>query len=307
MIRVYLDQNVLGYVRDGLLSLESCADIAWVYSSEHFREISRGSDRSLLGVLKELRARQLEVLLDGSWQITDEVVLQEYACPYEAFESFSESNSEAPFDETILTDVVARLWGADNWANIEALPGRASCQIEELLANEPNAQILASMRESLERSLGELVEGLKTRRPLDELREPLGLGKGRAGNVKSTNPIPEIWELIKDRCGGLSIDQFFGFDPLYKQGYASWPTYLGIVACHNVLNSIGYNTDGHLSRPRSMARIASDGAHIAHAYFCDALISADDRLCAKASAIYSYLGARTRILEVKLSGQPLVE
>jgi hypothetical protein len=60
--RIYLDQNILGYVREGSFQAAKVGDkVDWIYSDEHFREISRGSDRSFLSVLQELNAKRIRL------------------------------------------------------------------------------------------------------------------------------------------------------------------------------------------------------------------------------------------------------
>lgn len=68
-------------------------------------------------------------------------------------------------------------------------------------------------------------------------------------------------------------DQFFGFDPVDKQGYDVWSPYLGIVGCYTALNFVGYGTDKGIADPKSLPNIMSDAAHIAIASFCDAVMS----------------------------------
>jgi len=58
MMLAYLDQNVLGHIRDGDFRLADVTDVVWVYSTVHFTEISRGGDTSFLSVLRDLNARR---------------------------------------------------------------------------------------------------------------------------------------------------------------------------------------------------------------------------------------------------------
>ena len=42
---------------------------------------------------------------------------------------------------------------------------------------------------------------------------------------------------------GVSCDQFFGFDPVDKQGYELWPLYLGIIGCNAVMDILGFQAE----------------------------------------------------------------
>ena len=65
MMLAYLNQNILGYIYEGKFQLPSREDVAWLYSVEHFAEISRGGDTSFLWVLEDLKAQKIEVVLDS--------------------------------------------------------------------------------------------------------------------------------------------------------------------------------------------------------------------------------------------------
>jgi len=63
-----------------------------------------------------------------------------------------------------------------------------------------------------------------------------------------SRPALAIWKLLKDKSPGLSADQFYGFDPIDKQGYETWPLFLGVAGCHTVLNFIGFRPDEGLAK-----------------------------------------------------------
>ncbi len=297
MLLAYLDQNVLGYVRDGALPISARDDVVWVYSNEHFKEISRGADASFLSVLQNLRAREIEVVLDDQWQITDEACLHDYSCPLERYMDFIATVDRVPFDETLLTALIARLAGADNFSDVLTLTKRVQAQLERLLMFDGHSTLLTgSAKKTIDSALTQLIGHLREARSLEELRKPLGIDRGVVGNVKSSNPIPEIWDLIKEKCGDLTIGQFFGLETLDGK---QRPKFLAIAACHTILNFIGYRTDKRIARPEDTSRILSDGVHIAHAGFCDILISEDSRTCSKAAAIYAYAALPISVVALK--------
>jgi hypothetical protein len=65
-------------------------------------------------------------------------------------------------------------------------------------------------------------------------RAAFGDEKGTIGGVLDEHQIKQIWEIIYPAMNGadISCDQFFGFDPIEKQGYKLWPMYLGIIGCN---------------------------------------------------------------------------
>lgn len=288
----YLDQNVLGYIRDGVFRAPEIQDVTWVYSAEHFDEISRGNDTSFLSVVKDLKAQEIEVVSDNRFRMQDRAILRDCVCPLERYEQHLENVGGLSVDDTILTDLIARLWGADNYADIQTLPDRIGAQLEALL---PRGHELESAAKDLKWALAELVEQLKETRSLESVRQQLGIAPGSFSDLRPDNAIPQIWDSIKDHCAGLTCDQFFGAGTVGERVLSKTPTFLEIVAYHATLNFVGYRPDKKLSRPSDTSKIVSDGRHIAYGAFCHLLISADSRLCEKASAIYKVLSVGTLV------------
>jgi hypothetical protein len=118
----YLDQNILVHIGDEDFVLPELEDVVWLYSTEHLNEISRGGDTSLLSVLQELKAQEIEVVSDEQWRITDQATLHNHACPFKRYREHLANVNEIPFDHTLLTDLIARSAGADNFESVQALP-----------------------------------------------------------------------------------------------------------------------------------------------------------------------------------------
>lgn len=296
---IYLDQNVVGYVHAGRLRFRDIDNVTWVYSNEHFAEIARGDDRRLLGVLGDLRARQIEVVLDDNFRITNRAHLHEYSCPFERFEQYQETVQSVPFDNAPALDLLARFFGADNFDLVRNVPERMHDQMIGLFEQVGTSSgHLEDRWNEAGSDLQHLIDTeLQETRPLTLARRELGTTNA-SDTEQADNPIVTIWNMIGARFDGVCIDQFFGFDPVDKQGYDEWPTYLGIISCHAALNLIGFRPDKGLSAVSALPRIMSDGTHIAHAAFCGALISGDRRLSAKARAIYRYKSISTQVLRV---------
>lgn len=300
--RIYIDQNIVGYVHEGRIHLERVNGVDWIYSNEHFNEIARSGDTSFLSALERLKAQQIELVLDDNYRITDSARIHQYSPPYELYQRHLKARSSPPKDEHLFTDLLGRLFGADNYHDAATLPARFRSQVEALLAEAGVLEetVLASVKEvsvNLEELIG---NDLSQTRSLETMRKSLGIHGGRVGKPKTDNPILEIWELIGKKYGGITPDQFFGFDPIDKQGYEVWPLYLGIVGCHTALNFAGYGTDKGIADPKNLPNIMSDAAHIAIASFCDAVMSEDKRFCKKASAIYKYKNHHTQVIRMEL-------
>ncbi len=300
--RIYIDQNIVGYVHEGSLELQRVEGIDWIYSNEHFNEIARSGTVKFLSALEKLRAQQIEIQLDERFRITDNATIHAYSSPFERYEQHIKTINSAGFDSQWLTELAARFFGADNYFGLRDIPEEFRLQAQSLL---DKAGILDTVGQAqIEQTATDMCEfiesNLRETRSLESLRKLVGIDKGRVGNPMTENPIQEIWEAMKDKVGGLTADQFFGFDPKDKQGYDRWPMYLGIVGCHTALNVVGYGTDKGITSANNLPNILSDATHIAYAAFCDAVMSEDSRFCKKAKAIYEYRNHHTQVLQVKI-------
>lgn len=69
-MKIYLDHNILDEISKNRMELEAPDDTVWVYSDESFNEIKRANDMRFLDVLKNLKARKLELELDNQFRLT---------------------------------------------------------------------------------------------------------------------------------------------------------------------------------------------------------------------------------------------
>jgi hypothetical protein len=300
--RIYIDQNIVGYVHEGILALDRIEGVDWIYSNEHFNEIARSESTSLLSAFDKLKAQKIEIQLDENFRITDNATIYPYSSPFEQYRHHIETIKSSGYDALLLTELLGRFCGADNYRELCSLPDRLKLQVEELLIkagilNEFDQSSIEKVSSDLR---GFIEKDLCDTRSLESLRKDIGADKGKVGKPKTENPIQDIWEVIGGNARGLTPDQFLGFDPKDKQGYDRWPMYLGIIGCHTMLNFIGYGTDKGISKVKSLPNIMSDATHIALASFCDAVISEDARFCKKASAIYKYKNHPTQVLHLEI-------
>ena len=301
-MEIYLDHNVIDDISKGILSVQDSDQITWIYSNENFNEIKRAGDRRFLKVLGDLKARKIELILNERFQITGEARLQEFLDPELLYENWLDTVGEVQVDEQMNRELMGRLFGAGNQDSILSYPDRFRSQIAALL--EPHGLYNEQTKKKVDGIASELkafVSGsLQEIGELEKTREAFGTHKGRAGNLQAhENPLEEIWKLIRSSCGNLTSEQFFGFDPIDKQGYKAWPLYLGIVGCHTALNFLGYKPDKGLSKVSDLPGILSDAVHIGMSAYCGAVLSQDKKFCSKARAIYRYKNIGTEVIELK--------
>src|SRR5258708_5886805 len=301
-IHIYLDHNIVDDISKGDLSLKPSNKVVWVYSNEGFAEIRRSGSTRFLKVLENLRAVKLDLILDSNFNITGEARFLEYRPPSEEYESYLEANSNPALDNRSDLEFMARLFGAHNKDMVTSHPNSFEENIRSLL--EPHGLYDEEIKlevERIRRELEDFVAGpLHEIGGLEETRKAFGTHKGRASNLASKeNPLNELWEIVGKGISGVTADQYFGFDPPDKHGYEKWPMFLGIVGCHTMLNVLGFKPDDGLTVPRDIPGILSDGSHIAYAAYCQGFLSRDQKLLAKARAIYRYKSIGTQLLTVE--------
>ncbi len=129
-----------------------------------------------------------------------------------------------------------------------------------------------------------------------KMREALGNEKGSFGAITSNQQILKIWEIISQKYPDLTCDQFFSFESDDKQGYDSWPIYLGIICCCAVMDVIGFQAEKKSRKIEKIPNTRSDANHVAMGAFCTAILSCDERMVKRANAIYEYKPIGTKSL-----------
>lgn len=296
---VYLDLNVLGDLVDGAVTLKG--EVTWVYSNEHFSELSRGTSRcvELLEALRTLGARRLVPEMND-FKPTGRMCLLEHSDPVAAFDEFKESNDEIPVDNTIQHDLIAALFGATNHDVTESIPARLAAQLHSLLAQcgEEGEKLRPQAEAAIKALEGMIPEVIKNSAPLETQREHFGTSQGVGSSFEnSENPIRELWELVKDKYNGLTLEQAFGLEVVEGGTWVPRPHFDAVVALHSILNHHGFLPDKHLAKGARMGNILSDGRHMAYGSYCACVLSADRRFVAKARAIYKFLGLSVNVTE----------
>lgn len=290
---VYIDQNIIGLQQQGLIKLSNRDDMIWVYSKEHFAEMRRSDNpEKYLDILSDIGAKCLELILDEDWKITGQAKLNEQGTPYQHYENYIEAMGEVDFDESIFDPFQVWVNGGGDEDLLRDLSENFAKQIFQLTIGLPfDTSEMTEKAESIKPKFDSIIdEMISNGNDIQKTRSAFGDEKGTIGSISGEKQIEKIWELISSTMGeaNISCDQFFGFDPIDKQGYESWPMYLGIVGCNAVLDILGFQAEKKCRKISKIHNVKSDACHIGMGAYCSAILSGDKRLIRRAKAIYEY-------------------
>lgn len=302
-IFIYLDQNIIQYDFEKKINLSNDSKFVWVYSDEHFNEINRKEDSRFFKVLERLKARKIKIKLNDKFEITNEYILLNYDDPKKLYDQYLETLSEYKSLPDLFSPLLTFFYG--NVDSIEPSKYVADfkqslIELTKELPKEYTKQI-DSVGEQLESALISAKAQIK---PLNKTRKLFT--KSQFSNLDEKNGpiIDQIWNEIDEKVKPITKDQFFGKEILPfifpKNADKKQLIFLGIVQCHSALNFLGYWPDEGLPKKSKIFGINSDASHIAHSFFCSGIISADNRLCQKAKAIYEYFGKNKIVVQVKI-------
>jgi hypothetical protein len=291
----YIDQNVVGMLAHGEISLPRLPELCWVYSKEHFAEMRRSSDpKPFLSALESIEAKLLDTELNSNWRISGRAQLIEHGGVAQHYASYLEAIQGYDSYATLFDPFLAWINGGSDEGPFKELPDRLAESTLRLLKDQPMALdfngALSVITDGLSGMIGQMVE---RGNDITKTRKALGAGKGVAGSITGDNQLLRIWEIIGPVCSGTTCDQFFGFDPIDKQGYDEWPLYLGVVGCCAVMDIIGFQAEKKCRKLEKIPNVRSDANHIAMGAFCSAIVSHDKRLIGRARAIYDYKSIAT--------------
>lgn len=280
---VYLDMNVLIRLAKGDASPLVGYEIA--YSTEHFAEILRGSDRSVIDVLERLDAVQIATVMDDGFRMTGEArvwrpFIRDSFAEYEANYAALQKHTE------LFVELGATNFGGVDRDRLRSAVERLPADIRDLVGSRDGD--LARRADEASKGLERVLEAqLAAPISVNKMRKPLSTHDGRVGQLAPATALQEIWSLVREATPTLTFEQFFEFDAVDKQGYDHWPMHLGIVGAYMVLNAVGFSVDSRLATPHGMRRAYSDASHAAYAAYCSCLLSEDERFARKAAAIYA--------------------
>lgn len=298
--RVYLDQNVISRIANGDMPLLCIPAVQWIYSKEHFREISRSDDpMKYLRVLDRLDAKLIDPVL-SDWEITGEAHLHQDGTAEKHYADFLDAIDAVGFSDGPFDAILAWVNGGGDEALLHLVPEQAVAQIQALNDTLP-LEMRPAMRETFQQELAEMVDQMATNgNDIKKMRELLGEEKGSFGSISGKNELLQIWSKISQTYPpGISCDQFFGFVKLECLGGEVVPMLTGIISCCAVLDIIGFQAEPKCRKIEKLPNVRSDATHIAMGAFCSAIITADRRFARRAKAIYEYKTIATVTLLVQ--------
>lgn len=307
-ITIYADSNIYRYMATGELDITTVGSIRFAYSNVHFDEMLRSGNTDMLRGMEALRAVPITSNENGEYDVDSIGVCFEYEDPYEKFEKYKKDNEHLNDGaEDTLYEMLLRFLGADNYKELKNVPDSIIDIALDAADNDfIDANELVEKAQKTAKELeGAIENNLSKQIPLSETRKAFGFPKGVTtshGNEK--NPIDGIWELMKEKVGSITKDQFFGFEPI--PGIDMEQSRIGSVAgCHLVLNMVGYHPDKGLPKREKIKNIMSDGQHIGHASLCGGLLTSDHRLHKKAGAIFEYRGFSAEAMYVPYNSEKM--
>ena len=120
-----------------------------------------------------------------------------------------------------------------------------------------------------------------------ELRERLGFDSTVFNNVNPSQVLKMIDEKVKDKLDNLDLLKYLRT----TNAYGGKPLYHTLF---NLIDSANYWGDKKTAHS-NVARLY-DAAHAYFAQVCDMLVTNDKRMRAKTTAVYSFLGVKTRVV-----------
>ncbi|MFW2373467.1 MAG: hypothetical protein ACN4GM_10140 [Gammaproteobacteria bacterium] len=309
---VYIDQNIIGLQLQGVMKLCKRDNLIWVYSKEHFAEIRRSNEpERYLSVLNDIDAKMLDLVLDKNWKLTGEARLIEHETPYKNYENYIAAIGDVEFDDTIFDPFQVWVNGGGDEGPLKELSEKFAQQILQLTSDLPiDTTEITDKVESIKPEFDSMVDELISNgNDIKKTRTALGDEKGAIGGVSGEKQIKQIWEIITPTMNGMDVscDQFFGFDPIDKQGYELWPMYLGIIGCNSVMDILGFQAEKKCRKINKIHNVRSDAGHIAMGAYCTAIMSTDKRLVKRARAIYEYKNIGTSPILVEQSANKPIQ
>jgi len=307
MLFIYLDKNILQYDCDGILKLETRDNLCFVYSEEHFNEISRSEDERIFNVLQRIKARKLKLTLDSKFNITDQPRMLDYQDPRMLYDEHQNATAGYKQYSNIFIPLQPFFMGNIESVDPHLINEKFVTQIKELMKSISVTEIPQSLAANYEASLTNIGDNLEKALndakekilPIEQMRKKFAKKNLSELNQSDGLIVDQIWSLVKDKFPGIEKDQLFGKKPLPYMKIPEMPIFRTVVQCHSILNTLGYYPDKGLTKISKVYGINSDASHLAHSIFCSGIISADDHLCKKANAIFQYLGLNKAVIQLK--------
>lgn len=298
---VYADMNVFRYLACGDISIFEPERFHWVYSHVHLDEIHRNGNKDALEGMKMLGALEVTDVLNEEFQSVGNILLNGYVDPFERYEQHLEAISGFEGVGEHVIEHLIRSFGADNFSALSKTPDQMVAEVERLtsgVTGERKEKILSKANAVSKEMTDSIDTHMKGRRPIDTSRKAMGITSEDRKTAESAEcPISAIWELVSPAVNGqVTKNQFFGFEPIPGIESVQHTQEDAISGSYIVLNMLGLASDRGMSKREKVKNAISDGQHVGMASYCNALLSADLRLCNKAQAIFTYLENVTNAL-----------
>jgi len=297
---IYADMNVFRYLANDELKIENPDEFLWVYSGAHLDEIHRGESFDTLDGMRTLQAVEITELYDNKVRPTGIVQLNDYVDPEERYQSHLEAISDVDLSEDLLLEPLLRICGADNYDAVKQNAQLLTSEVDRLTQDAD-----AATREQLLQSSGataadfdKLVEEhLQDVLPIDDTRKLVGINSGvREQALKSKAPLEKLWETVKDQAGGVTMNQFFGFEEAAHTTDDIRTQHGMLTGAYMSLNIAGLAADKGLSKKKKLKNVLSDSQHLGMASYCDAFMTSDKKFALKTAIIFSHLKYNTNVL-----------
>ncbi len=297
---IYADMNIFRYVACGDISIHEAGRFIWVFSHVHFDEIHRNGNTDALKGMAILNEVEITDVLDFNFHSVGNVVLQKYVDPYLRYQQHLEAINGFEDKGDHIIELLMRIYGADNFAELSLTPGQLRIEIDSLI-DKIDPEVYARTREKAldvsDQMQAAINLHLSERLPIDKTRLSLGITSEIRREIQELeSPIDEIWNLISPSVKGINKNQFLGFEPLPGVEGVERTQHGSIASSQAVLNLLGVSPDKGLASRKKIRNILSDGQHVGMASYCSGLLSADRKFCNKAQMTYTYLGNVTRVL-----------
>ena len=289
---VYLDQNIVSSLANKEIRLSHFDEFTFVYSKENFAEINRSSEpQKYLDALHEIDAKLLQLQLCPDYRLTGRAELREDCTPSHYYSEYINEISKVPQGDNIFDPFIAWCNGGKDDTALRALPSALKEAIQDLSDGLPDVnREFTECHDSTILEFNDLISELfEHDNDIKKTRATLGY-KPNISGITGDNIIEQIWNVVSKNNSGVTCDEFFGFNPINKQGYDNFPMYLGIVSCCSHMDMLGFQAESKCRKVDKISNILSYASHIAMGAYCSLILSFDKRLVKRANAIYQYKG-----------------
>lgn len=297
----YIDQNILGFQRDGFTNFHSSEACLFVYSDVHFNEIGRSATpEKFLDILASMDAKYLALeptpeteKANTPYSQTARLILDD--SPHDLFARYQENGGSIDDPAKIFSAVLTNLYGKSNPELLLALPAAVENWFKEIEKGLPASQQLQlpEFMGDISRNFANWLAETNPKPDIEKIRKSLLGNKNGAGRSRDKNAIQKVWEKIKENTG---LDEADFFMALEKSGVKP-PTslYDKVIRYCALLNLFGFSAEEKIRNPKAAPNVLDDARHAGMAAYCRVLITGDEKLSMQASAIYKHLRPQTQV------------